>query len=121
MLRRLKPAFAAGMLILYAGMMLGGQSLHQLLGCEDEHAFVPAHAVAEATDSAIVQVEATVEHSHDADACPICQFQAHGQIAAQVVGSELTQTVVAVAPLCSSPTVAVFALGVQGPRPPPCV
>jgi hypothetical protein len=33
----------------------------------------------------------------------------------------LRQTVVAAPPLCSSPIVAVFALGIQGPRPPPRV
>jgi hypothetical protein len=111
------------MLVLYAGMMLFGQSLHHLLGCEHEHGSLAAHseAVTAGHAATVVHFEAAVEHTHDADACPICQFQAQGQLAVAVVGSELRQTVVAGASLRSSPIVAVFALGIQGPRPPPRV
>ncbi|HEV7998698.1 MAG TPA: hypothetical protein VGP63_02385 [Planctomycetaceae bacterium] len=125
MLRRPR-AFVGGMLILYTGMMLFGQSLHHLLGCEHDHdhEFLATHSGSgNATGQAAagLHVEAADEHVHDADGCPICQFQAQGQLAVAVVGSELRQTVVAAAPLRPSPIVAVFALGVQGPRPPPRV
>ena len=123
MLRRPKPAFVAGMLVLYAGMMLFGQGLHHLLGCEHEHESLAAHSDvgASAEISPAIHAAAVEEHIHDTDACPICQFQAQGQLAVAVVGTELRQTVVAAAPLCSSPIVAAFALGIQGPRPPPRV
>jgi hypothetical protein len=124
MLRRPR-ALVAGMLVLYTGMMLFGQSLHHLLGCEHEHdhELLATRSGASATEqaAAALHAEATDEHVHDADGCPICQFQAQGQLAVAVVGSELRQTVVAAAPLRPSPIVAVFALGVQGPRPPPRV
>jgi hypothetical protein len=122
MLRRPRT-LVAGMLVLYTGMMLFGQSLHHLLGCEHEHELLATHSGTGATEQAVavVHAEAADEHVHDADGCPICQFQAQGQLAVAVVGSELRQTVVAAAPLRSSPIVAVFALGVQGPRPPPRV
>lgn len=119
MLVRPKRAFVAGMLVLYAGMMLFGQGLHHLLGCDHEHAL--QSKVPHSCPSTAVRAVAAVEHGHDADNCPICQFQAQGQLATTSVGSELKQTVVAVPPLYSPPLVAVFALGIPGPRPPPCV
>ncbi len=121
MLRRPKPAFVAGMLVLYAGMMLCGQGLHHLLGCEHEHELLAVSSETGTADDAATELHAgaAVEHTHEADACPICQFQAQGQLAVAVVGAELRQTVVAAEPLSYSPIVASFALGIQGPRPPP--
>jgi hypothetical protein len=122
MLVRPKRAFIAGMLVLYTGMMLLGPGLHELLGCEHEHAVLApgSQAVPVSDSSSAIRAEA-VEHAHDADNCPICQFQAQGQIAATIVGSELRQAVVPAPPLFFPPIVAVFALGIPGPRPPPCV
>jgi len=117
-----KRVFAAGMLILYTGMMLFGQSLHHLLGCDHEHEPLAVRSQAQPSSDAVTAVRAeAVEHVHDADSCPICQFQAQGQIAATIVGSELKQAVVPAPPVHCPPTVTVFALGIQGPRPPPSV
>jgi hypothetical protein len=120
MLVRPKRVFTAGTLVLYAGMMLLGQGLHHLLGCDHEHELRAACSQPSSNTSTAVRVEA-VEHDHDADNCPICQFQAQGQIAATIVGSELRQAAVAAAPPHYPPIVAVFALGIPGPRPPPSV
>ena len=124
MLVRPKRAFVAGMLVLYTGMMLLGPSLHQLLGCDQcdhEHELLAVRSQEPGSNaSSAIRVEA-VEHFHDADNCPICQFQAQGQIAATIVGNELRQAVVAALPVHYPPSVAVFALGIPGPRPPPCV
>jgi hypothetical protein len=121
MLVRPKRAIAAGMLILYAGMMLFGQGLHHLLGCEQEHQFLAVRSHVQPSSEASTATRAEgVEHAHDADNCPICQFQAQGQIAATIAGSELTQAVVPAPPHFFPPIVAVFALGIAGPRPPPC-
>jgi hypothetical protein len=121
MLVRPKRAFVAGMLVLYTGMMLLGPGLHELLGCEHEHAVraVASEAVPASDPSSALRADA-VDYTHDADTCPICQFQAQGQIAATIAGSELTQAVVPAPPHFFPPIVAVFALGIAGPRPPPC-
>jgi hypothetical protein len=120
MLVRPKRVFAAGMLVLYAGMMLFGQGLHHLLGCDHEHELLAVQTLTNCDASTAVRAEA-VEHAHDADNCPICQFQAQGQIVATIVGSELRQAVVPTPLVHCPPTVAVFALGIPGPRPPPSV
>jgi hypothetical protein len=124
MVRRPAPASVVGMLILYAGMMLFGQSLHHLLGCEHDAgtpADQAANSVATATVAEAVTSEQAGDHNHDADTCPICQFQAQGQLVSAVAGGELTQPLLTAIVPISTPVVAFFALGVQGPRPPPSV
>jgi hypothetical protein len=122
MLVRPKRTFASGMLVFYAGMMLFGQGLHHFLGCEHEHNLLAVQSEARANSEASAAIRAeAVEDAHDADNCPICQFQAQGQIAATIAASELRQLVVPASPVYSPPSVAVFAVGIPGPRPPPSV
>ena len=122
MLVRPKRAFVAGMLVLYTGMMLLGSGLHDLLGCHHAHELLAVKSEASANSDASPAVRvAAVEHTDDPDGCPICQFQAQGQIASTVVGSELAQAVVPAPSLYAPPIVAVFAVGIPGPRPPPTV
>jgi hypothetical protein len=122
MLVRPKQTFASGMLVVYAGMMLFGQGLHHFLGCDHEHNLLAVRSEVRANSEASTTVRAeVVDHVHDADNCPICQFQAQGQIAATIASSELRQLVVPAPPVYSPPSVAVFALGLPGPRPPPSV
>jgi hypothetical protein len=120
MARQFKPVFVSSMLVLYAGMMLAGQSLHGLLGCEHDHG--PA-ALSEACASGehSPAVVAGEQHVHDANDCPICQFQSHGQLAPSLLLSELRQFLVARVPLHASPVFAVCVSGIYSPRGPPCV
>ena len=80
MTRQLKLFVVSGMLVLYAGMMLAGQSLHELMGCEHDHG-PAAHSKVSASSDRSPAVVAGEQHVHDADDCPICQFQSHGQLA----------------------------------------
>ncbi len=117
MARQFKPFVARGMLVLYAGMMLAGQSLHGLMGCEHDHG--PSQACMTCGHS--LAVVAGEQHVHDADNCPICQFQSHGQLAPSLPVSELRQLLVARLPLHASPVFAVCVSGIYSPRGPPCV
>jgi hypothetical protein len=118
MKRHFKPFFAGAILILYTGMMLSGQSLHALMGCEHDHG-AAGRVESRAPGEQSLAVVAGEPDLHDADGCPICQFQAHGQLAPSLATSELRRLVVAVAPL-STPL--IFAGGVAilySPRGPP--
>ena len=123
MARHLKPIVASGMLVLYAGMMLLGQSLHSLMGCEHDH--VPAGFAGPTESRATGERSPTVvggeQHLHDADGCPICQFHAQGQLAPSLPVSELRQFVAARVPLHDPPVFAVRVSGIYSPRGPPCV
>jgi len=123
MLRRLKPLVACGMLVLYAGMMLLGESLHGLLGCEHAHGpTAVATSVNESpTEGSVPAVAASVEDEHDADACPLCQFHAQGQLAPNIGEGQLEDAVVVTAPCHSRLVDDVCALTIHAPRPPPRV
>jgi hypothetical protein len=122
MARHLKPVFACGMLVLYTGMMLLGPSLHSVMGCEHDH--VPAGltgpAESRASSEQSLAIVAGEQDGHDADGCPICQFQAHGQLAPSLPTSELRQFVAARVPLHASLVFAVCASDIYSPRGPPC-
>ena len=117
MARQFKPFVVSAMLVLYAGMMLAGQSLHWLTGCEHDHG-LPQACLLCGHSPAVVAGE---QHLHDADDCPICQFQSHGQLAPSLPVSELRQFLVARLPLHASPVFAVCVSRIYSPRGPPCV
>jgi hypothetical protein len=123
MKRHLKPLFAGGMLILYTGMMLFGQSLHALLGCEHDHAWAEPVAQTEGQapgefSSAIVAGE---QHLQEADSCPICQFQAQGQLAPSLPACESRRLIVTDVPLQTPLLVASGVAVLHSPRGPPSV
>jgi len=122
MKRHFKPFFG-GILALYTGMMLFGPSLHVLLGCEHHHAWdTPAgqteFRVPGEFSSAIVAGE---QHLDEADSCPICQFQAHGQLAASLPACQFQRLIVADVPLHTPLLVASGVAVLHSPRGPPCV
>ena len=123
MARHLKPFFVSVMLVLYAGMMVAGQSLHALMGCEHDHgpAGLSGPTEARASGEPSPAVVAGEQHLHDADGCPICQFQAQGQLAPSLPVNELRQFLAARVPLHASLVFAVRVSGIYSPRGPPCV
>jgi hypothetical protein len=123
MARHLKPFVVSGMLVLYSGMMLAGQSLHALMGCVHDHgpAGLSGSTEARASGEQSPAVVAGEQHLHDADCCPICQFHAQGQLAPSLPVSELRQFIAARVPLHASPVFTVRVSGIYSPRGPPCV
>jgi hypothetical protein len=111
------------MLVLYSGMMLLGQSLHSLMGCEHDHgpAGISGSAETRGSGEQFPAVVAGAQHVHDADNCPICQFHAQGQLAPSLLVSELRQFVAARVPLQAPPVFADRVSGIYSPRGPPCV
>jgi hypothetical protein len=103
--------------------MLLGQGLHSLLGCEHDHLPPTVSATADARDGddSSPHLTANVEHVHDAETCPLCQFQAQGQLVSAQAGSELRQVVTSTLPFHAPLVLAFRAPGVHGPRPPPGV
>jgi hypothetical protein len=123
MARHLKPFVVSGMLVLYSGMMLAGQSLHALMGCEHDHepAGLSGPTEARVSGEHALAVVAGEQHVHDADGCPICQFQSQGQLAPSLPVSELRQLLVTRVQLQASPVFAGCVSGIYSPRGPPCV
>jgi hypothetical protein len=111
------------MVILYAGMMLLGQSLHELLGCEHHHphSTVLLSVRASETGETVSSRDAGVEDAHDPDSCPLCQFHAQGQLTPSLAGGELWQSVTPAAPADAPLLFVVRARSVHAPRPPPSV
>jgi hypothetical protein len=118
---RLKSIIACGMLVLYTGMMLGGESLHLLLGCE--HAGPAATSIASAenatSDANTPSFANGVRFVHDEDSCPICQFHAQGQLAPSLASNPLRQVLATSLPMQPKLILAAAAPGVYSPRGPP--
>jgi hypothetical protein len=123
MFRRTQPLIATGMVILYAGMMLLGQSLHELLGCEHHHSHLTVvHPIGVSeTGETLSSGDAGAEDAHDPETCPLCQFHAQGQLTPSLVGGELWQSVTPAAPVDAPLPFVVCARSVHAPRPPPSV
>ena len=96
MLRRFRAYVAGAMLVLYAGTMLLGQSLHTLLQCEHRLAtrgciaFESGHehradglggGVSLTGNEISLLSSADADGDHAAD-CPICRFHSQGQLSA---------------------------------------
>jgi hypothetical protein len=120
---RLKPIVASAMLVLYSGMMLLGPSLHAMMGCEHDH--VSVELVGRVEDRSPIEgsfaASSGEQHLHDGDSCPICRFQAQGQLAPTLPAGELRQFIATKVPLNTPP---VFSVGVRNfysPRGPPSV
>ncbi len=117
MRRRVRFFLTSSLLLLYAGTMLLGQSLHQLAGCEHhDGAFrQPAHDA----HSAGQGVSAGDDDHHDAASCPICQFHTQAQFKAPA--AEVCWQTFACRDLLQEPTASVTALvpGSYSSRAPP--
>ncbi len=124
MKRHFKPFFG-GILILYTGMMLFGQSLHALLGCEHHHAWAEPAGQTESRSSGEFSSGIVAGEQHldedEADSCPICQFQAQGQLAPSLPVCEFRRVIVAEVPLHTPLLVASGVAVLHSPRGPPCV
>jgi hypothetical protein len=84
MRKRLKPAFVYPLLVLYAGTMLSGQALHQIAGCDHDHAaHAGEHDDAEHSETSSPSAYGAKEDG--AGACPICRFHAQAQFGNPVV------------------------------------
>ena len=117
-------SFFGGMAVLYAGMMLFGQGLHEFMGCEHEHGHFAAartSSVAE-TGTTVSRGVDRLDSEHDPATCPLCQFYAQGQLTSSVTGGgDLRQSVTTAAPVSIPLVFEVRVPGVHGPRPPPSV
>jgi hypothetical protein len=120
---RLKSIIACGMVVLYTGMMLGGESLHLLLGCEQSgRAATSVSSAANATsDANTPSVANPVRFVHDEDSCPICQFHAQGQLAPTLAFNPLRQVLSTSLPVQPTLILAVATPGIYSPRGPPRV
>jgi hypothetical protein len=120
---RLKSIIACGMLVLYTGMMLGGESLHALLGCGlDRHAAKAVSRTASANSHANgPAVGNSARFAHDENSCPICQFHAQGQLAPSRASNPFGQAVCVFLPVQPALILSAATLGVYSPRGPPRV
>jgi hypothetical protein len=122
MIRRAKTPVAITMLILYTGMMLGGESLHLLLGCECDHAAKCASDAAAATSHPDGPAVASgAKFVHDEASCPICQFHAQGQLAPTLASNPLRQVLSISPPVQPTLILAAVTPGIYSPRGPPLV
>ena len=87
MLRRLKNLLIRSAIVCYAIVGLFGQGLHSLPGCnhdfccDEDQCGASGDSHGPVGSDSIVSAESTANHSgHDHANCPICQFQAQGQI-----------------------------------------
>jgi Protein of unknown function (DUF2946) len=123
MLRRAKTSIAITMLVLYTGMMLGGESLHLLLGCGGDQHAATCVSQADATLSRVngPAVESGAKFVHDEDSCPICQFHAQGQLAPSLASNPIRQVLSISLPVQPTLVLAAATPGIYSPRGPPMV
>ena len=89
MLRRLKPILVGSLLVVYSGMMLAGQCLHEFLGCDHDRMPVCCAAHSAEHGDGSTSLAAQDEHQHSAADCPICRLHTQGQLSTAAVASEL--------------------------------
>jgi hypothetical protein len=120
-LARVKSIIACSMLVLYTGMMLGGESLHLLVDCDCPGVAATAVSRTGSTTPNAPLVRNGARFVHDEDSCPICQFHAQGQLAPSLASNPLRQVLATSLPVQPTLILAAAAPGVYSPRGPPRV